>query len=323
MLTPPNPLPVARTITVVVPVFNESDAIEHHLPVILDELRRLSKQGLPGVLLVVDDGSTDDTAAKVQALSERCAAVELLCLSRNFGKEAAIHAGLCYARGDAVIVMDSDLQHPPALIPQMVEGWLNGLAVVEACKASRGDESLLSRWLVRGFYRMFGALTDLDIRNHSDFKLLDRQVVDAYCQLPERQRFFRGLIAWMGFPTGQLFFDVPQRRQGRSAWSRLKLLRLSLTALTSFTCKPLHLVTVLGLCGFAISVIIGAIALYDKFSGHAVSGFTTVILLILLIGSLVLFGQGLIGIYIEQIFNEIKQRPTFLMNRQKSRLRKE
>lgn len=306
-------------ISLVIPVYNENGAIERNLPVILDILSGI--EAFCFQVLLIDDGSTDGTS---DWLKEYCLAhsnVELVCLSRNFGKEAAILAGLMHAHGEAAIVLDSDLQHPPSLIPKMLALWGQGFDVVEACKASRGRETLVSAMLAGGFYRLFNLLAGMDITNNSDFKLLDRRIVEAYCALPERKRFFRGMIPWIGYSRARLYFDVPDRKHGVSAWSRFKLLRFSMTALTSFSSKPLHLITLLGLISFAFSLILGSITLYQKFTGLAISGFTTVILMFLLIGSFIMIGLGLIGVYLEQIFDEIKKRPVYLVDTRKSCLK--
>lgn len=310
---------MSKLVSVVIPTFNEGEAIEINLPSILSELASIEDTELE--LLVVDDGSVDDTADKVRRLCNEYPQLNLLCLNRNFGKESAVHAGLSHARGDAVVVMDSDLQHPPSLIANMVGLWKEGISVVEACKSSRGKESISSRFLAQGFYALFKMLTGFDITNKSDFKLLDREVVDAYCALPERKRFFRGMVPWLGFSSALIYFDVPQRQQGSTRWPRLKLIKFSLTALSSFTSTPLHLVSLLGALFLFISLVLGGIALYDKFTGSAVSGFTTVILLVLITGSLIMIALGQIGIYIEQIFDEVKQRPTYVINERKSHLR--
>lgn len=311
---------MTQLVSIVVPTFNESAGIEQTLPVIFAALEAVEDTRFK--ILVVDDGSRDDTAEKVRRLCEQRDDLELLCLNRNFGKEAAVHAGLMHAEGDAVVVMDSDLQHPPQLIPAMVELWKDGIEVVEGCKSSRGKESLVSRVLAQSFYALFNKLTGFDIKNKADFKLLDRRVVDAYCEMPEKKRFFRGMVPWLGFTAAQLYFDVPERRHGRTAWPKFGLMRFSLTALSSFTSTPLHLVTLLGLLFMVISLVIGGIAIYDKLTGAAVSGFTTVILLVLITGSLTMFALGQIGIYIEQIFDEVKRRPTYMINERKSYVRK-
>lgn len=310
-----------QRLTLVIPVYNEADGLRAHLQAILQAADALP---LHSRLLVVDDGSVDGTRALV---GELCAArddVALLALNRNFGKEAAILAGLAQALRDpgcaAVVVMDSDLQHPPALLAQMVELWRGGAAVVEAVKTARRTRSGPYRALANLFYRLFDRLTGLDLHNHSDFKLLDRTVVQAYLALPERTRFFRGLVGWMHYPAAQIPFEEPARTRGESKWDALRLLRLSWDSISSFTALPLQLVTLLGVITFVISLLLGAKALYDKLAGQALDGFTTVILLLLIIGSVLMFSLGLLGSYVARIYDEIKARPHYLVDRQASHL---
>lgn len=311
-----------KSVAVVIPALNEAEHIQSNLMVIIDALREVS--GVRFTLMVVDDGSTDATADQVRASREQSAEtadvdIHLLSLNRHFGKEAAIAAGLQACRyHDAVVVMDSDLQHPPAMIPQMIAHWQNGMQVVEAVKSSRGNETRTRGLLVRGYYAMFNYLTRLSISDHTDFKLLDREVVEACISLPEHGRFFRGLVKWMDFPSHQLFFDVPESTRKRSAWGSGALFRYAIDSITSFTAFPLQIVTLLGGLTFLLSVIIGAMALYDKITGTAIDGFTTVILLILLIGSVLMFSVGLIGIYIGRIYDEVKRRPNYLVNQRRS-----
>lgn len=310
-----------KSVAVVIPALNEAEHIQSNLMVIADTIRHVPDVRF--TLMVVDDGSTDDTAARVRASREQAPGsdveVHLLSLNRHFGKESAIAAGLQACRHhDAVIVMDSDLQHPPALIPEMITHWQHGAQVVEAVKSSRGNETRTRGLLVRGYYAMFNYLTRLSISDHTDFKLLDRDVVQACVNLPEHGRFFRGLVKWMNFPTRQLFFDVPESTRKRSVWGSGALFRYAIDSITSFTAFPLQVVTLLGGLTFLLSVVIGAMALYDKITGTAVDGFTTVILLILLIGSVLMFSVGLIGIYIGRIYDEVKRRPNYLVNQRSS-----
>jgi len=311
---------IKKTISIVIPVFNEGDAIERHLPVIFENIKQIKEINIS--ILVVDDGSTDNTAEKLKKLCELYNRLNFICFNRNFGKEAAINAGLQQSDTDAVIVMDSDLQHPPQLIDKMIALWRQGIDVVEAYKICRGKESYLSRLMGHGFYGLFGILSGMNIKNHSDFKLLDRKVVDAYCAMPEKKRFFRGIIPWLGFSSAQIPFEVPDRLHGVTAWSRLKLLKFSFTAITSFSTVPLQIITFLGVLCFIISFIIGSLALYHKYMGNAVSGFTTVILLILIIGSLLMIALGVIGIYIAHIYDEVKRRPDYLIDPNKSQSHK-
>jgi dolichol-phosphate mannosyltransferase len=308
-----------KNLTILIPVFNEAAVIAANLREIMAQVA-----AIPGVnanILLVDDGSTDATPAVVSSAFAAEPSLHYLRLNHNFGKEAAIGAGLAAIRKSAaVIVMDSDLQHPPALLAQMVALWQQGFDVVEASKRSRGAESLFSRLGSGLFYALFDRLSGVRIRNQSDFKLLDRKVVDFYCALPERERFFRGLIGWMHFNTTQVHFDVPPTSRGKSTWSRWRLMRYALRSITSFTSFPLQIVTVCGLLTFVMSLVVGGIAVADKISGRAVDGFSTVILLILAIGSVLMFSLGLIGIYIARIYEEVKRRPAWIVDERRSRI---
>jgi dolichol-phosphate mannosyltransferase len=308
-----------HSIAIVIPAYNEAASIVANLAVIRAAVDEIADADI--MLVVIDDGSADGTAAAVRQLHTNDPRVHLLSMNRHYGKESAIAAGLQATRHcDAVVVMDSDLQHPPALIPTMVEHWRQGARVVEAVKESRGNESYLRGKLAGVFYRSCYFFTRLGIEGHTDFKLLDKEVVNACCDLPEHGRFFRGLIAWLGFETVQLPFNVPPSTRQRSAWGQGALFRYAIDSITSFTAFPLQIVTVLGGLTFLLSIVIGAMALADKLAGRAVDGFTTVILLILIIGSVLMFSVGLIGIYVGRIYDEVKRRPNFLINRQKSTL---
>tara|TARA_R110002072_G_scaffold301164_2_gene480217 strand:+ start:1034 stop:1993 length:960 start_codon:yes stop_codon:yes gene_type:complete len=304
-------------IAVIVPALNEAGSITANLAVIGEHLAAIAD--VEFTLIVVDDGSTDQTAELVRQYAGSGSTTRLLCLNRHFGKESAITAGLNAARDfDAAIVMDSDLQHPPALIAEMVQHWQDGVRVVEAIKSSRGNESFARGFFVRGYYALFNYLTRLYISGDTDFKLLDRTVVQAYCALPEHGRFFRGLVKWLNFPSVQIAFDVPESTRQRSVWGNAALFRYAIDSITSFTAFPLQIVTVLGGFTFLLSLVIGTMALADKLAGRAVDGFTTVILLILLIGSVLMFSVGLIGIYIGRIYDEVKRRPNYLIDEQNS-----
>ena len=306
-----------KSVTIVIPVLNEAAALVANMRQIIEAVKSLGAT-VDSRIIVVDDGSCDDTVRVVQRLAETEPIVQVLALTRNFGKEAAIHAGLEHASSDAVIVMDSDLQHPPALLPRMIQLWQEGIDVVEAYKIDRGCESLLTRFFAGGFYALFSRLAGFDLRNHSDFKLLDRKVVEAYCRLPERGRFFRGLITWMHFPSARIPFEVPERRGGGSAWSRLRLVKYSLTIISSFSSLPLQVVGWAGALTLFISMALGAKALYDKVMGHAIDGFATVILLVLILGSIIMLSIGIVGNYIARIYEEVKHRPSYLVDVRRS-----
>lgn len=301
-------------VAVIIPALNEAAIIANSLNSVASHLHKLDN--IEADLIVVNDGSDDETLSVLREFNGEVSGLGLrvMNLSRRYGKESAIHAGLTAAMEyDAAIVMDADLQHPPELIPEMIRHWRQGSLVVEGVKISRGSESVIRRIAARVYYSLFHLLTGLDISSDTDFKLVDKTVVERYCQLPETNRFFRGLIKWMGVTTTQLPFDVPQTTRQRSSWRKLALVRYAISTISSFTSYPLQIVTLLGLVTFALSLVIGAIALIDKMTGSAVDGFTTVILLILIIGSVLMFSLGLIGIYLGKIFEEVKRRPNFML----------
>lgn len=297
-------------LSLVIPFYNE----EAHVPLTLAEvIPVLESTGLDFELLMVDDGSVDQTWS---AIEKACAQDNRLTgfrFSRNFGKEAAICAALDHASGDAVILMDGDLQHPPRYIPEMVRLWQEGYEVVEGVKSSRGKERLSSRLNAALFYGLFRRFTGFDLRNASDFKLLDRKVVNEWRRLDEQDTFFRGLSAWLGFKRTTFSFDVAERQAGSSKWSPFALLKLSLNAITGFSAVPLHLITVIGLVLLSGFLVLGIQTLVNWFTGQAATGFTTVILLQLLIGGSIMISLGLIGIYIARIFTEVKGRPRYIV----------
>ena len=297
-------------VSVVIPVYCEAETLESLVSAIASEFEALE---FGFELIIVDDGSTDRTWEALRVISERRAQVTGIRLSRRFGKEAALAAGLEAAGGDAVIVMDGDLQHPPDLLPVMLGVWKDDHAdVVEAVRSSRGRESWLTRFTAEGFYAVMGGLSGTNLRHSTDFKLLDRAVVDRWRQLGERNLFFRGMVDWLGFQAVQVPFTVPERIQGESGWSFFSRFRLALTAVTSFSSFPLRLLTLGGLVFLALSALLGLQTLSRWLSGEALSGFTTVILLNLIVGGAVIFGLGVIGEYVARIYEEVKARPRFV-----------
>lgn len=298
-------------ISVVVPAHNEAAGIAHTVEVLRG---LLEGQGVLWEILVVDDGSRDDTFARVQALASTDTRVKGLRLSRNFGKEAALLAGLQASRGDAVMTIDADLQHPPRLIPEMLRAWRQGAMIVHAVKRGREHDSPWARWRARMFNGLIKRLAGIDLDNASDFKLLDRTVVDILCrQLPERSRFYRGLAEWVGYPTARIEFDVQDRAHGQSKWTLWGLVGLATTAIISFTSTPLRIVTVLGVFTLLFGALVATEAMVGWFRGHAVSGFTTTIITLLIIGSVIMISLGVIGEYIAKIYDEIKARPVYLV----------
>ena len=299
-------------LSIVIPVFNEGSVLSGHIGKIIETIRGSVDCDLE--LILVDDGSKDDTYLEALKICSHYEFVRYVPLSRNFGKEAAILAGLEASVGDAVVVMDSDLQHPPSLVSKMLLDWREGYKVVHGCKASRGKEKMAYGLLSKSFYFLFGKLTGLNIAGHSDYKLLDRAVVDVYCNLTERGRFFRAMIPYLGFNSSSIFFEVGVRAGGASTWSAGKLFRYSVDGIANFTSLPLHAISLASIFFFILSIFLSAITLIQYIMGQAVEGFTTVIILILVIGSLLMFGLGQIGLYIEKIFDEVKNRPSYIVD---------
>ena len=300
-----------KLLSVVVPAHNEAAGIAHATSVILNAL---ASCGMKLELIVVDDGSRDDTFERVRELSRKDPRIKGLRFSRNFGKEGALLAGLKSASGDAVVTIDSDLQHPPALIPRMIEEWRNGAAVVDAVKRSRENDGLLTRMRAGLFNALLSRLGGINLENASDFKLLDRVVVDAITrELPERQRFYRGLADWVGYRHASVPFDVGTRAEGQGKWSLWRLVGLATTAIVSFTSAPLQIVTVLGVLTLGLGFVVGADAMIAWFQGRAVSGFATTIITLLVVGSFIMISLGIIGEYLAKIYDEIKARPSYLV----------
>jgi glycosyltransferase involved in cell wall biosynthesis len=301
----------SKLLSVVVPAHNEAPGITHAIDVIADAL---SSCGMKLEIIVVDDGSRDETFERVKDRSIADSRVKGIRFTRNFGKEAALLAGLRVASGEAVVTIDSDLQHPPALIPKMIEEWRKGAMVVDAVKRRRENDGILTRLRAGLFNALLSRLGGINMGNSSDFKLLDRVVVDAIArELPERQRFYRGLADWVGYRHASIPFDVEARAEGQGKWSLWKLMQLATTAIVSFTSAPLQIVTVLGIVTLLLGVVVGADALIAWFQGRAVSGFATTIITLLVVGSFIMISLGIIGEYLAKIYDEIKARPTYLV----------
>jgi polyisoprenyl-phosphate glycosyltransferase len=298
-------------LSIIVPVRNESEQLKQNLSLIRAEA---SKTGVPLEIVVIDDGSTDATWQTLEGISQEIPALKALRLSRNFGKEAAICAGLAWSHGQARIVIDSDLQHPPEIIPEMVRLWRDEKwDIVEGIKKTRGAEPLINRLGARFFYRTLSGLSGYDLYGSSDYKLLDRKVVEAWLDMRERNTFFRGMISWLGFRRKQITFSVPQRRLTQSRWSFLGLFRLAVVGITAFSSLPLQAVTLLGGLFLLCAILFSVYALIMYFTGLALAGFTTVIILELLIGGLLMISLGIIGTYIAQIYQEVKYRPRYVV----------
>ena len=305
-----------KLISFVVPVYNEALSLNAFLTELQNAVTTLPYRF---EVIFVDDGSIDKSWSILKDCSLADRSKKELCirafkLSRNFGKEAAIRLGLEKAVGDGVIVIDADLQQPPALIPEMLSVWQDqSVLIVECRKKSRESQSGLRSFFNTLYFNLFKLCTGFTIRDTSDFKLLDRTVVDAMVKLPERSPFFRGLTLWLGFSRRTLEFDVPESVREQSQWGFCSLARLSIESVVSFSAIPLYIIPISGVLFLFFALILGLNALYQWLSGVAIEGFTTVILLLLIIGGLILTALGIIGIYLAQIYNQSQARPRYVI----------
>lgn len=297
-------------LTVVVPTYNEETAVDRAKEAIC---RVLEEAGIAFELLFVDDGSKDATWAKISAQVQRDRRVRGVRLSRNFGKESAIFAGLAEAAGDCTAVLDCDLQHPPEKLVEMYRLWEQGYEVVEGVKKSRGEESKARTFAAKCFYKLLSRAAHMDLSDASDFKLLDRKAVKALLSMPEKNAFFRALSAWVGFRSVRVEYDVQARSAGTSKWSTRALVRYAVANITAFTVLPMQIVTVLGVFMLLASFVLALIALYQKLTGEALGGFTTVIILQCFTGSVMMISLGIIGYYISKIYDEVKNRPRYIV----------
>ncbi len=295
-------------ISVVIPVYNEENGIVHNINEIIKYLPDDYE------VVLVDDGSKDSSWQEITKLFNENPRVVGVRFSRNFGKEAAVMAGVSTAKGDAVIVMDSDLQHPPEYIPEMIEKWQEGYKIVETVKKNRGKESFLYKISAGLFYGTLKKMSGLDMANSSDYKLLDRTVVDKIKEFKEGQLFFRGLVDWVGYERYVLRIDVREREIDKSKFKFKSLFKLALNAITSFSSSLLYITAFLGGLFFISALILGIQTIYNKVVGISASGFTTVILLQLIIGSLIMFCLAIIGIYVGKIYEEVKRRPQYIIS---------
>ena len=298
-------------VSVVVPAYHEADGIGVFIERLIEALDGCCDSF---EICVADDGSRDATWSELRRICHEHPHVRAVRFTRNFGKEAAILAGLRMARGKAVIVMDADGQHPVSLLPEMLSIWREGKAqIVAAKKTGRSEDALLARLNAHMFNSLMHVLTGLDLAGASDFRLLDRRVVDTLLSFPEKIRFFRGMTIWTGFTTVHLDFDVAPRIAGNSQWSTAQLMRLAITAITAYSAKPLSIVFRLGLLGMVAAGLLLLQAIYSWSMDIAVSGWASLTVVVLFFGSANLLGIGIMGAYLAQIFDEIKARPEFLI----------
>lgn len=301
-------------ISLVVPVFNEEDAI----PIFYNEVRRQEQlQKYDVELIFVDDGSRDDTCSIVEGLAASDKLVTLVRLSRNFGKEAALFAGLDYSSGEAVIPIDVDLQDPISVVPLLIEKWLSGYDVVLAKRVDRTSDSFMKRASAEMFYRLHNKISNPRIEeNVGDFRLMSRQVVEEIKMLPERHLFMKGLLSWVGFDTAIVEYARADRVAGTSKFNGWKLWNLALEGITSFSTIPLRMWTYLGMVVATFSLVYALWMVADKLIwGNAVPGYPSIMTAILFLGGVQLIGIGVLGEYIGRIYIETKKRPKYIVKK--------
>ncbi|OJV62964.1 MAG: hypothetical protein BGO41_09675 [Clostridiales bacterium 38-18] len=306
-----------KSLVLIIPVFNEGDALRTNF---LEIKRILNQDGIVCRYHFVDDGSKDHTWQVIEALSKEFNEVSGIKFARNFGKEVALRAGIETVDADLYLTMDSDLQHPPRYVKDMLRIMSETNAdIVDGIKASRGRETLSHKFFAKTFYKVLKWITGLKMDNSSDFKLMNRQVIDSLRSFNERNVFFRGIVSWVGFKSVTFEFDVADRLEGTSHFSFGRLIFLAMSAIVSYTSKPLYLTLFAGGLFLVFAVVMGIQTLFNFFFGNAISGFSTVILLILITGSMIMLSLGIIGLYISRIYEEIKRRPHYLIEKRVER----
>ena len=286
-------------LSVIIPAYNEQQNIVNISSVVSS---LLEENNIKYEIIFVNDGSRDNTWDVISRICNKNKNIKGFNFSKNFGKEAAIFAGLTYATGDCCAVIDADLQHPPQTLIKMYEKWQEGYEIVEGVKASRGKESFLHKLAAKSFYSLISKAANIDMSRASDFKLLDRKAVNILRAMPEKHIFFRALSSWVGFKTTSVEFHVQEREAGESKWSTYSLVKYALTNITSFSTAPMQIVTLSGVVFLLFSLTLGVQSLYKNFMGQSLEGFTTVILLLLIIGSILMLSLGIIGYYIAKMY---------------------
>lgn len=303
-------------LSLIVPCYNEEAVLEEFYKVTKQVLNELPMEK---EFLFVDDGSKDATCEILETLSNDNEDVQFLSFSRNFGKEAAIFAGLRSATGDAVVVLDADLQHPPEVIYKMYDLWKEGYEVIEGTKSNRGKENPLHRAFAGTFYKMISGFMGIDMNNSSDYKFLDRKVVEVLCSLKERNTFFRALSFWVGFRTTTVSYEVRERIAGKTKWSPFSLVRYAFRNLISFTFAPLYMIAGVGGAFCLLGLWLAIDAVVDHFAGITVDGYPTLIVLLVIATGCILLSIGIIGVYIAKIYDEIKERPQYIISKKSKR----
>jgi dolichol-phosphate mannosyltransferase len=296
-------------LSVVAPVCNEEATIQEFYSRVRGAL-----EGISFELVLVDDGSTDGSPALLDLLAAEDPRVRVVYLSRNFGHQTALTAGLDHARGDAVVMLDADLQDPPELIPRMLDHWLSGTDVVYAVREQREGESRFKLATARWFYRMFDTLAQVELQHNSgDYRLLDRRALDALLSMRERNRFLRGMTVWVGYTQAAVPYSRDPRYAGETKFTLTKMLRFSLDAIVSFSDRPLQLATLLGFLISTLAFVAVPVVIVLRISGSYLPGFGSITIAVLLLGGIQLIAIGIIGEYVGRIYDEVKGRPLYLV----------
>jgi polyisoprenyl-phosphate glycosyltransferase len=300
-----------QLLSVVAPVYNEAATISEFHARVTDALA-----GIPHELVLIDDGSSDETAEILERIAAEDERVRVVYLSRNFGHQLAITAGLDHAVGDVVVMLDADLQDPPELIPTMLERWRSGSDVVYAVRERRVGESFFKLTTARWFYRVFDWMTSVEFQNNSgDFRLLGRGALDALLSMRERSRFLRGMTVWVGFTQSAVPYSRDSRYAGETKFTFARMLRFSLDAIVSFSHRPLQLASLLGFLISGLALLAIPVVVILKIVGSYLPGFSTVEISLLLLGGIQLITIGIIGEYVGRIYDEVKGRPLYLVKR--------
>lgn len=301
-----------RLLSVVAPVYDEEDSVNSFYEAVRDALGPL-----PWELVLVDDGSSDRTPELLREIAGSDDRVRVLHLSRNFGHQAAITAGLDHARGDAVVMLDSDLQDPPAVIPELVERWRAGADVVSAVRRARPGETRIKLATAKWFYKIFGRIAQIELEPEAgDFRLLDRSALEVLLSMRERNRFIRGMSVWVGFKQDSVSYERAPRMAGETKYPLAKMIRFSVDAISSFSYRPLQAATGLGFLFSLVAFLAIPVAIGFRIAGEFVPGVTTVLLVVLLLGGIQLITVGIIGEYLGRVYEEVKQRPLYVVREQ-------
>ncbi|MBR1402580.1 MAG: glycosyltransferase family 2 protein [Treponema sp.] len=303
-----------KIISLIVPCYNEETNVVPFYEEIVRVMQNI--EGADFEIVFVDDGSKDNTFQEIQKLNAKDSRVRCISFSRNFGKEAALFSGIRSVTGDCAVILDADLQHPPAVIAEMYKKWAEeGYEVIEGIKTDRGKESLVHKLFTKIFYGMISRAVGMDMANSSDYKLLDKKVIAELAALKERNTFFRALSFWVGFKKTTVYYEVQNRQSGVSKWSTKSLIRYAINNVICFSNTPLNIITGVGIAFVLIALGVAVDAIISFIRGTAASGFPTLtFLLILGIGG-IMISLGIIGIYIGQIYDEIKGRPQYIVGK--------